>query len=213
MLDALPLPPTLLDNDPPSHTRYRRLVSRAFTPRMVNGLRPTIEATTDRLIDQWIDAGTVEFLEAFAVPLPVAIIAKALNVPEERKHDFKRWSDDNVASIGTKLSPQPYLSAQRGVLEMQQFFVEQFERRRVDPSDDLFTAILNSHIGGADDGSDLDRLRWPNSCGWSSSCSWLVMRPRQNSWPRRYATWHRHLTRGLRSATTRARSLEQLKRA
>ena len=51
MLDALPLPPTLLDNDPPSHTRYRRLVSRAFTPRMVNGLRPTIEATTDRLID------------------------------------------------------------------------------------------------------------------------------------------------------------------
>ena len=92
------------------------------------------------------------------MPLPVAIIAKALNVPEERKHDFKRWSDDNVASIGTKLSPQPYLSAQRGVLEMQQFFVEQFERRRVDPSDDLFTAILNSHIGGADDGSDLEPL-------------------------------------------------------
>jgi cytochrome P450 len=158
MIDALPLPPTLIDNDAPSHTRYRKLVSRAFTPRMVNGLRPTIEATSDRLIDQWIHAGTIEFLEAFAVPLPVAIIAKALNVPEERKHDFKRWSDDNIAAIGTKLSPQAYLSAQRGVLEMQQFFVEQFERRRVDPTDDLFTAILNSHLGGADDGSDLEPL-------------------------------------------------------
>lgn len=158
MIDALPLPPTLIDNDPPSHTRYRKLVSRAFTPRMVNGLRPTIEATADGLIDQWIDAGTIEFLEAFAVPLPVAIIAKALNVPEGRKHDFKRWSDDNIAAIGAKLSPEAYLSAQRGVLEMQQFFVEQFEQRRVDPTDDLFTAILNSHIGGADDGSDLEPL-------------------------------------------------------
>lgn len=158
MTDALKLPPTLLDNDPPDHTRFRKLVSRAFTPRMVNALRPTIEATCDRLIDQWIDDGTVEFIDGFAVPLPVAIIAHALNVPEERKRDFKRWSDDNIAPIGAKLSPQAYLSSQRGVLEMQQFFVEQYEQRRVDPTDDLFTDILNSHVGAADDGGDLEPL-------------------------------------------------------
>jgi cytochrome P450 len=161
MADALPVPPTMLDNDPPSHTRYRRLVSRAFTPRMVNALRPDIEATCDRLIDQWIDTGTIEFLDAFAVPLPVAVIAKALNVPEERRHDFKRWSDDNIAAIGAKLSPEVYLAAQRGINEMQQFFVGEFERRRVDPTDDLLTDLLHSHVGAADDGSDDEPLSMP----------------------------------------------------
>ncbi|MGI9622294.1 MAG: cytochrome P450, partial [Acidimicrobiales bacterium] len=158
MASALPVPPTMLDNDPPSHSRYRKLVSRAFTPKMVNGLRPEIEAVCDQLIDGWIDRGAIEFLDAFAVPLPVAIIARALNVPEERRHDFKRWSDDNIAAIGAKLSPEAYLSAQRGVNEMQQFFVSEFEKRRLDPSDDLLTDILNSHVGAADDGGDDEPL-------------------------------------------------------
>jgi len=161
MADALPVPPTMLDNDPPSHTRYRKLVSRAFTPKMVNALRPAVEDTCDTLIDQWIDHDSIEFLDAFAVPLPVAIIAKALNVPEERRHDFKRWSDDNIAAIGAKLSPAAYLAAQRGVNEMQQFFVDEFERRRVEPTDDLLTDILNSHVGAADDGSDDEPLSMP----------------------------------------------------
>lgn len=161
MADGLPVPPTMLDNDPPSHTRYRKLVSRAFTPKMVNALRPGIEATCDRLIDEWIASGSTEFLDAFAVPLPVAIIARALNVPEDRRHDFKRWSDDNIAAIGAKLSPEAYLAAQRGIVEMQQFFVGEFERRRVNPTDDLLTDILNSHVGAAEDGSDDEPLSMP----------------------------------------------------
>jgi cytochrome P450 len=161
MATALPTPPTMLDNDPPGHTRYRKLVSRAFTPRMVNALRPTVEEVCDRLIDEWIDQGTIEFLDAFAVPLPVAIIAKALNVPEERRYDFKRWSDDNIAAIGAKLTPEAYLSAQRGVNEMQQFFVSEFERRRSNPTEDLLTDILNSHVGAAEDGDDDEPLTMP----------------------------------------------------
>lgn len=161
MKTALAVPPTLLDNDAPSHTRYRKLVSRAFTPKMVKALRPTVEATCDVLIDQWIDQGSIEFLDAFAVPLPVAIIAKALNVSEERRHDFKRWSDDNVAAIGNKLSPEAYLASQAGVIEMQQFFVSEFERRRTNPTDDLLTDILNSHVGAAEDGSDDEPLSMP----------------------------------------------------
>jgi cytochrome P450 len=154
MATALPTVPTMLDNDPPGHARYRRLVNRSFTPKMVGRLRPMAEAICDRLIDQWIDAGRVEFTEAFAVPLPVQVIAHALNVPEERKADFKRWSDDNIAAIGAKLSPQDYLASQRGIVEMQRFFVEQFEARRAagaDASDDLLTDLLHAH---QDEGED-----------------------------------------------------------
>lgn len=150
MATALPTVPTMLDNDPPSHARYRRLVNRAFTPKMVGQLRPVAERICDRLIDSWIERGSIEFTSEFAVPLPVEVIAHALNVPEERKADFKRWSDDNIAAIGAKLSPQDYLASQRGIVEMQQFFVSEFERRRAagdDAPDDLLTHLLHAHDG------------------------------------------------------------------
>lgn len=150
MATALPTVPTLLDNDPPSHAHYRRLVNRSFTPKMVSRLRPVAEQICDHLIDQWIDRGRIEFTEAFSVPLPVQVIAHALNVPEDRKADFKRWSDDNIAAIGAKLAPQAYLASQRGIVEMQRFFVEQFEARIAagdDATDDLLTDLIRAHQG------------------------------------------------------------------
>ncbi len=85
---------TMLTVDPPEHTRYRRLVSQAFTPKAIAALEPTIRELADQLIDQLI-SGTatgqsLDFVELFAVPLPVAVIAKALNVPDDRLGDFKR---------------------------------------------------------------------------------------------------------------------------
>ena len=83
---------TMLTVDPPDHTRYRRLVAKAFTPKVINDLEPTIRAITARLIDDLLDRAAagdpVEFVETFAVPLPVAAIAKALNVPDDRLADF-----------------------------------------------------------------------------------------------------------------------------
>ena len=85
-----------------THTRYRRLVTKAFTPKVIAELEPTIRAIATRLIDSWIDRGAIEFVADFAVPLPVEVIAKALNVPDERLADFKKWSDDSIAGIGTE---------------------------------------------------------------------------------------------------------------
>src|SRR5829696_1465284 len=78
--EGYPRVPTMLTADPPAHTRYRRLVTKAFTPKVITSLEPTIRSITTRLIDSWIDDGVIEFVQQFAVPLPVEVIAKALNV-------------------------------------------------------------------------------------------------------------------------------------
>jgi cytochrome P450 len=110
----------LLTVDPPEHTRFRRLVSKAFTPEAVAELEPTIRAITPGLIDGPVaapESGPVEPVEAFAVPLPVTVIAKALNVPDDRLDDFKRWSDASIAGIGTNISIEERLTAEAGDIE------------------------------------------------------------------------------------------------
>jgi cytochrome P450 len=111
MNEGYPRVPTMLTADPPDHTRYRRLVTKAFTPKAIAELEPTIRAITTRLIDSWIDRDEIEFVHDFAVPLPVEVIAKALNVPDSRLADFKRWSDDSIAGIGTNLSIEGRVAA------------------------------------------------------------------------------------------------------
>ena len=142
---------TMLTIDPPEQTRYRKLVSRAFTPRAISDLEPIIRDLTTSLIDSFIDDGTCEFVKQFAVPLPVTIIARALNVPNDRLADFKRWSDDNIASIGTKISDDERVVAERSVIEFQHYFADQLEQRRDNPRDDILTNLLNARIDKDED--------------------------------------------------------------
>ena len=147
---------TMLTVDPPDHTRYRRLVSKAFTPRVIAALEPTIREITTGLIDELLAATAngevIDFVEAFAVPLPVTVIAKALNVPDDRLADFKRWSDASIAGIGTNISLDERLEAEREVIEYQHYFAAQLEQRRTDPQDDILTNLLNARIDREVDG-------------------------------------------------------------
>ena len=151
---------TMLTVDPPDHTRYRRLVAKAFTPRVIAGLEPTIRAITTGLIDELLVATAggrvVDFVEAFAVPLPVTVIAKALNVPDDRLADFKRWSDASIAGIGTNIAIDERLAAERQVIEYQHYFAEQLELRRADPGaygqDDILANLLSARIDREQDG-------------------------------------------------------------
>jgi cytochrome P450 len=151
--DGWPRVPTMLTADMPDHTRYRRLISKAFTPKVIAELEPVIRRITTRLIDSWIDSGSIEFVEQFGVPLPVEVIAHALNVPDDRLADFKRWSDDSIAGIGTDISIDDQLAAERGVNEYQHYFAAEFEKRKLEPQDDLLTNLLNARI---DDDDPLD---------------------------------------------------------
>jgi cytochrome P450 len=109
-----------------------------------------VRSITTKLIDSWIDAGSIEFVEQFAVPLPVEVIAHALNVPESRMADFKRWSDDSIAGIGTNISLDARIEAEKGVNEYQHYFAAEFEKRKTEPQDDLLTALLQARIDDDD---------------------------------------------------------------
>jgi cytochrome P450 len=146
MAEGMPRVSTMLTADQPEHTRYRRLVAKAFNPRAIAELEPVVRRTSVELIDSWIDRGHIEFVESFGVALPVRVIAHALNVPDDRLADFKRWSDDSIAGIGTNISIDQRIAAERGVNEFQAYFAEQIERRRTEPRDDLLTNLLNARI-------------------------------------------------------------------
>jgi cytochrome P450 len=150
MAEGYPRVPTMLTADMPEHTRYRRLVSKAFTPKVIAELEPVIRRITTKLIDSWIGSSSIEFVEQFAVPLPVEVIAHALNVPESRMADFKRWSDDSIAGIGTDITLEQRVQAERGVNEYQHYFAAEFEKRMVEPQDDLLTALLQARIDDDD---------------------------------------------------------------
>ena len=154
---------TMLTVDPPDHTRYRRLVTKAFTPKVIADLEPTIREIARGLADDVVTAmerdGVVEFVETFAVPLPVTVIAKALNVPDDRLADFKRWSDASIAGIGTNITIEQRLEAEREVIQFQKYFAEQIELRRTEPQDDILTNLLNARVDRGetdDDGNPID---------------------------------------------------------
>ena len=157
LAEGMPRAATMLTADMPEHTRYRRLVSKAFHPAAIAELEPVIRRITSGLIDSWIDRGALEFVSDFGIPLPVRVIAHALNVPDDRLADFKRWSDDSIAGIGTNLSIDQRVEAERGVNEYQRYFAEQIELRRTEPRDDLLTNLLNARIDTDD--SEVDDKR------------------------------------------------------
>lgn len=150
MAAGYPRVPTMLTADQPDHTRYRRLVARAFHPKVIAEMEPIVRQITVELINSWIDKGRIEFVKEFGVPLPVRVIAKALNVPDDRLADFKRWSDDSIAGIGTNITIEQRLQAEHGVNEFQHYFAEQIELRRTNPQDDILTNLLNASIDDDD---------------------------------------------------------------
>ena len=138
------------------------MLARGPAWKLIAELEPVIRAITVRLIDSWIDRGQIELVSDFAVPLPVEVIAHALNVPDDRLADFKRWSDDSIAGIGTNISLEERLQAERGVNEFQRYFAEQIELRRLGPRDDILTNLLNAQIDDDDpDVTDKRQLDMP----------------------------------------------------
>ena len=132
----------ILDMEPPDHTRVRRLVSKAFTPRFVEGLRPRVQAITDALIDEVAGAGEFDLLPTVAEPLPVTVIAEMLGIPEVDRHHLRPWSGD----ICKMYELRPSLGAQRDSVRASGEFSEYLrglarERRR-DPGDDLISGLV-----------------------------------------------------------------------
>jgi cytochrome P450 len=132
----------LLLQNPPDHTRLRGLVHKAFTPRMVEQLRGTIQQITDQLLGQVQDAGQLDLIADFAYPLPVTVIAEMLGVPEEDRDIFHRWSDALARSLDLTDDPAVYNCASVAAAEFTDYLRDLTDRRRVAPTDDLLSALV-----------------------------------------------------------------------
>jgi len=145
-----PTADTLLTNDPPSHTRFRALVNKAFSPRRVAAMEPKIRELANLLVDGFIGDGRVELVGQFAVGLPLTVIADSLGVPREDLDKFKRWSDDSVAPLGGMISHERQIECARSLVEFQHYFAARLEERRLAARDDLLTDLVNARLDGVE---------------------------------------------------------------
>jgi cytochrome P450 len=135
--------------DPPDHTRLRKLVTRSFTPRMVEGMRPRIQQIVDQLLDAAGSSGGMDAIRDLAGPLPVVVIAEMLGVPVTDRDALKRWSDDFAALLGTlSLDEEQMAKARQSAMEMIDYFQGVVRQRRGGPGDDLISALIAAEEQG-----------------------------------------------------------------
>ncbi|MDH3754666.1 MAG: cytochrome P450 [Acidimicrobiia bacterium] len=142
---------TMLTIDPPLQTRYRKLVSRAFSARRISSLEPKVREIANALLDRFPMSGRVDFHQAFSVALPVEVIAHALNMPPGNEANIKKWSDDAVATIGTSLTEEQLLDAIQGTLDAQMFWHDLYEQRLAEPVDDILSELAHADFEDLDD--------------------------------------------------------------
>jgi cytochrome P450 len=140
-----------LFRDPPVHTRLRRLVSKAFTPRRIEQLQPFVEQRTDELLTAAAARGRLELVQDLAYPLPVAVISEMLGVPHEDHATFAGWSAVLAKGLDRMMSePTPEEVAANNVAsdEFRAYFEDLAEQRRRDPREDLMSALVAAEESG-----------------------------------------------------------------
>lgn len=135
--------------DPPSHTRLRKLVARAFTVRSVERLRDDVQEVIDELIQEIGTPSHFDLIEAFAFPLPAIVIAKMLGVPPEDRDLFKGWSDDLISLLfGAVEVADRRERAQVGMLELTAYLRRLIEQARTTPDDNLISSLVRAEEAG-----------------------------------------------------------------
>ena len=138
---------TLLTNDPPSHTHYRRIVSRAFTARRIAALEPNVKRVVKDLTSELGRRGRADFVDVFARPLPLVVIAEFLGVPSSDLETFRRWSDDAAEVLGGTLSEERQIEITASLVDLLSYFARKSEERRSSPGSDFLSSLLQANGG------------------------------------------------------------------
>ncbi|MDX3246264.1 MULTISPECIES: cytochrome P450 [unclassified Streptomyces] len=138
----------MLDLEPPDHTRIRRLVSKAFTPRTVEQLKPYVRRLAGELVDRLVEAGGGDLLSEVAEPLPVAVIAEMLGIPESDRGPLRPWSADICGMYELHPSQETAARAVRASVEFSEYLRELIAARRKEPGDDLISGLIAAHDEG-----------------------------------------------------------------
>lgn len=150
----------MLDLEPPDHTRIRRLVSKAFTPRTVEGLKPYVSQLAAKLVSDLVAAGGGDLLTDVAEPLPVAVIAEMLGIPEADRAPLRPWSADICGMYELNPSEDTAAKAVRASEEFTSYLTDLIATRRKEPGDDLISGLIAAY----DEGDRLTEQEMISTC-------------------------------------------------
>jgi cytochrome P450 len=139
---------SLLWLEPPDHTRLRKLVAAAFTPRSVEALREPAHALARELLEPLAEAGDMELLYDYAQPYSISVICRMLGVPLDRHRDLLDWSHRMVKMYEFEVPLEAALAANRAAREFQEYVHELIRERRASPRDDMVTALAQARVDG-----------------------------------------------------------------
>jgi cytochrome P450 len=153
---------SLVFNDPPLHTRVRKLVGGSLTPRAVAQIQHDLERLVDSLIDAMADKGSADLIEEFAAAIPVEVIGNLLGVPRDERSALRGWSLAILGALEPSLSPEAAARGNRAVREFEAYLERLIERRRQagDAAEDLITKLLYGEV----DGQSLSRAELVQNC-------------------------------------------------
>lgn len=139
---------TLVTNDPPSHTPYRAIVDKVFAPSFVKSLEPYIHQLANDLIDDFVDAGSVDLQEQYCVRLPMYVISDQVGVPRKDWQTIKRWSDASIGLINPALDIEERLRLCNIHIELQKYLAETRTRYLAEPTETYFSRLATAEVDG-----------------------------------------------------------------
>jgi cholest-4-en-3-one 26-monooxygenase len=137
----------MLNMDPPLHTRYRRLVNKGFTPRMVRDLEASIHRSTEAILDEVVEKGSADFVTDISAELPLRVIAELLGVPDGDRHRMFEWSNRMVGNEDPEYQQQAEM-AMTAAMELYAYASELFAKKRIDPNEDLMSVLTVVEVEG-----------------------------------------------------------------
>ena len=139
---------TMMDSDPPDHTRLRSLVGKVFTPRSIAALEPMVTKLVDESLDRIADAGTVNLIDAFAFPLPFEVISAMLGMPDTDPTRLLELTETLVVALEPVADPEVMKAIVGAQVELSDMMQEVIAWKRNNPADDLLTALIQAEHNG-----------------------------------------------------------------
>ncbi|HEY1979093.1 MAG TPA: cytochrome P450 [Xanthobacteraceae bacterium] len=160
---------SLVFNDPPYHTRVRKLLAPAFTPRALRALESRIEALVDRLLDAAAERGEIDVITDFAAAIPIQLIGDMLGIPQNERAPLRGWSLAILGALEPVLSPQQFRTGVTAVADFKEYLneiiLDRLQNAADDPAEILSTLVgASAYVGTSDKGEQLTKLELIHNC-------------------------------------------------
>jgi cytochrome P450 len=146
MEEGFPRVSTMLTEDPPLQTRYRKTVGKALSTRRILALEGKLRELSVEILDAWPARGRVDVMNTLSIPLPIRVIGHFLCMKPAVFQHVKRWSDSSVAGLGAIITDEQRIQAARDVVELQKYWQSELEARLAQPNDDIISALTQAEF-------------------------------------------------------------------